>query len=311
MFEVSGTRNGFVLIGVLCLLLAAPAAVAAQAVNTVAAYTPHRVWDTRTGMFADFEVLAAEAAAADVVLFGERHDDGPTHRLQLALLERLGWRGVPVTLSLEMFERDVQPLLEAYLASEIGESEFLAAARPWANYAADYRPLVEHARAAGLRVVAANVPRSIASAVARQGLAALEGLPPGERRWAAAENLCPDDDYRARFLETMARHPMGPPLPPDQEAERAQRFYLAQCVKDEAMAESVAAVLPEAGGTVVHLTGAFHSDYRAGMAARVLRRLPAVRLVTVSAVPVSDLDAIDTADHAGRADYVIFTEAQR
>jgi uncharacterized iron-regulated protein len=97
-------------------------------------HVAHRVWDARVGAFADFETLAAAAAAVDVVMFGEQHDDGPTHRLQLALLERVARRGAAVTLSLEMFERDVQPLLDGYLTGGLEEPEFLAAARPWPNY---------------------------------------------------------------------------------------------------------------------------------------------------------------------------------
>ena len=43
---------------------------------------------------------------------------------------------------------------------------------------------------------------------------------------------------------------------------------------------------------VVHVNGAFHSDYGQGTAARVMRRLPGKRVVVVSIRPVADLDAI-------------------
>ena len=70
---------------------------------------PERVFDTRRRTFTDFEAMLAELARADVVLVGEQHDDPNTHRLESALLQGLVRRNVPVTVSLEMFERDVQP----------------------------------------------------------------------------------------------------------------------------------------------------------------------------------------------------------
>jgi uncharacterized iron-regulated protein len=298
----------------LAVLVATPTAASAQAAAGTAAaartWPAHRVWDTRAERFTDFETVAAAAAGAGAVLFGEQHGDTPTHRLQLALLERLSARGQAFTLSLEMFERDTQPLLDGYLAGVVTEADFLAGARPWPNHAADYRPLVELARAAGRPVLASNVPRELASRVAREGLAALDALSPAERRLAAAQNLCPEDDYRARFLEVIGRHPMGAPLPPAEEAARAERYYESQCVKDEAMAESIATALAS-GHVVVHMNGAFHSDFGQGTADRVLRRAPGTVLLIVSAVPVADLDAIDTAEHARRADFVIFTERAR
>lgn len=55
-------------------------------------------------------------ARADVVFVGEQHDDPETHRAEADLLDAIGRRGRPVVLSLEMFERDVQPVVDDYLA---------------------------------------------------------------------------------------------------------------------------------------------------------------------------------------------------
>ena len=69
-------------------------------------------------------------------------------------------RGVPVTLALEMFERDMQAerrQLPVRPASP--KRSFSRHLAPWPRYATDYRPLVEFAKAHGWPVVAANVPR--------------------------------------------------------------------------------------------------------------------------------------------------------
>lgn len=256
-------------------------------------WTPHRVFDTRTSQWTGLEELAAGLVDVDVVLFGEQHDDAGTHAMQRALLESLSRRR-PVVLSLEMFERDVQQQLDDYLAGHIGEDSLLATSRPWPNYATDYRPAVEWARVNGWPVIAANIPRPIASAIARGGVAVLDTL--GARRGLAAEELqCGAGAYFDRFAETMREH-----VPGDTEEARTaslQRYYESQCLKDETMAESIVRARATYGDTlIVHLNGAFHSDYALGTAERVARRNPSLRIAVISALPVSDLDAAVPSD---------------
>ncbi|MBK6494538.1 MAG: ChaN family lipoprotein [Gemmatimonadales bacterium] len=283
----------------LTLLLAL--AVTAPADTIPALWTPHRVYDAKHKRYADLEQMAAEAASSDVIFFGEQHDDGNAHRLERSLLEAVSRRRSDVIVSLEMFERDVQGLLDDYLAGKIDEPTFLKTARPWPNYNADYRPLVEFAKAKGWRVIAANVPRPIASAVSKQGLAAAIGaLPDSSRRWAAADFGCPKDDYFERFGQSMGGH--GPSTP-----EGMMRFYEAQCVKDETMAESIVRAR-SAGGSplVIHMNGAFHSDYRDGTAERVARR--GVKKITVlSAIPVPNLDTIEPKAERKKGEWLFFT----
>jgi uncharacterized iron-regulated protein len=280
-------------------------------------YTPERVYDTRARAFTDFELMLADAARADVVFIGEQHDDPNTHALELAVLEGLTRRNVPLILSLEMFERDVQETIDRYLAGTIDEEEFLKTSRPWPRYATDYRPLVEFARAQRMRVVAANVPRRLAADVSRGGLDALQAL--GSDRALAARDLqCPTEgEYYTRFVAQMSGHPMpgDEQATPEQTRARNDRFYLAQCVKDETMAESLATAFDAESGaprTIVHVTGAFHSDFAEGTAARTRRRLPDRRIVVISVLPVpsADIDTVRPTDaDMKRADFLIYTVA--
>jgi uncharacterized iron-regulated protein len=257
--------------------------------------------------------MLADLSRADVVLVGEQHDDSNTHRLEAALLQGLMRRRVPVTLSLEMFERDVQPVLDAYVAGTIAESEFLQKARPWPRYATDYRPLVEMARAHGWKVLAADVPRSMAAEVSKTGQSALDQLTPAERAMGARELRCPQDGYHDRFVETMGGHAGMDEKTASGDDQRAkmERYYLAQCLKDETMAESIATVFEQQAGrpaTIVHYTGAFHVDFGGGTAERVRRRLPGRRIALVAVLPVDDLDAITPdEDDLKRAEYLVYT----
>lgn len=272
-------------------------------------YVPERVYDTQRRAFVDFEVMLAGIAGADVVFVGEQHDDPNTHRLEAAILEGLQRRKVSPVVSLEMFERDVQAGIDAYLAGRVGEEETLKGARPWPRYATDYRPLVERAKAGGWPVIAANVPRRIAAAVSKTGKGALDQLSETDRAFAARELQCPFDGYFDRFVKSMGSHP-GPPQTPDEQRATTERFYWSQCVKDETMAESIATAVGRRAspGPVVHYDGAFHSDFGLGTAERTRRRLPGRRVVIVSMLPVADLDTLNpSGEDLQRADYLVFT----
>ena len=139
---------------------------------------------TERGVYlSDLQALALHLAGADVIFIGEEHDDPVAHHLELEILRALHTQEREVSLSLEMFERDVQAVLDGYLAGLYPEVQFLKAARPWSNYGAAYRPLIEYARAQGLAVIAANAPRRMVNLVAREGPEVLQSLPMAERQW--------------------------------------------------------------------------------------------------------------------------------
>ena len=292
-------------------LLLLPATAAAQD------YVPQRVYDTRRIAFSDFETMAAEASRADAVFIGEQHDDPNTHRLEYAVLAALLRRGVAPILSLEMFERDVQPLLDRYLAGTLSEKELVEQGRPWPRYATDYRPLVELAKAHGWPVLAANAPRRLVAEIARSGREALASFAPADRAWLARDIECPLDGYFERFIRAMSAHD-GAARQPGGEAgassQAMERYFWAQCSRDETMAETVARAVesPARKGPVVHVTGAFHSDFGAGTAERTRRRLPGRRLLIVSILPVADLDGLSpSGEDLRRADFLVYTIAAR
>jgi uncharacterized iron-regulated protein len=279
----------------------------------VASYVPERVFDTRSRAFTDFEAMLAELARVDVVLVGEQHDDPNTHRLESALLQGLVRRNVPVTVSLEMFERDVQPALDAYLGGTNTEEDFLKASRPWARYSTDYRSLVEIAKDRSWPVIAANVPRKYASEIARTGIASLSALPTAERALIAGSLQCPKDAYFDRFAASMGEHPGSTPATEAASTSLStiDRYYQSQCAKDETMAESIAGSFERHDGgprLIVHFTGAFHSDFGTGTLERVRTRLPGRRVVALSVLPLASLDnLVPDGEDLKRAEYLVYT----
>ena len=279
--------------------------------STAPSQTETRAYDTKAGRFIDVRALVSAMNDADVVFFGEQHDDPATHRAELAYLASVGAAKDNVVVSLEMFERDVQHVLDSYLTGQVNDSVFKATSRPWPNYVNDYRPLVELARANGWPVLASNVPRRIASAVSRGTLKALDSLASGDRAFAARDISCPRDKYYERFASEMSGHSAGgvATAPDSTATAMTNRFYEAQCVKDETMAESIVAAMDRAGrgATVMHFNGAFHSNMGLGTAARVKRRRPAARIVVVSAVPVEKAWNAEASEFAELADYILLT----
>jgi uncharacterized iron-regulated protein len=276
-------------------------------------YVPERVFDTRRKAFIDFESMLADLARADVILVGEQHDDPNTHRLEAAILQGLLRRRVGVTVSLEMFERDVQSWLDNYLSGALDEQTFLKGSRPWPRYGTDYRALVETARAHGWPVIASNIPRRLASEVAKGGAAALAKATSEAPALVAKAVQCPHDAYFERFSSTMNAHPAPGAEKKSEEEKRAttERYYLSQCLKDETMAESIVAAFErQAGrpGAIVHYNGAFHSDFGGGVAERVRRRLPGRRVAIVSMLPVQDIDTLSPdGEELTRAEYLVYT----
>ena len=293
-------------------------------------YVPNRVYDSRKKQWIDFETLAERANTSEIVFVGEQHNDSDGHALELALLEGIARRrvgGGPVVLSLEMFERDVQSELDAYLAGLKDEQAFLARSRPWPNYHDDYRPLVELARTLNWPVIAANIPRPLAAVVSHGGLKSLDTLNAIIRSQQIAADLsCPRDQYFKLFSEVMSGGHGGPSAsaPTNTDSVKAAaaaaeamtfRFYEAQCVKDETMSESVARAFHSAqskgkNALVVHMNGAFHTDYSLGTAERALKRAKGAKHMVISIVPTPDLDTVDAKSMRKRADYLVFTIAK-
>jgi uncharacterized iron-regulated protein len=288
---------------------AAVVMAAALFAAAVSAQTPPspRVFDSARGQFVDLGAMFTALSTADVVFLGEQHDSPAGHKLELMTLQGLSSLRPQMILGLEMFERDAQDPLDHFSMGHITEDDFLQAARPWPQYKTDYKPLVDFAVDRNWPVIASNAPQPIVTEVSKRGLDALSTKSADDKKLFAADLQCPtDDDYHARFLTAMADHPVG-------DGQAMDRIYLAQCVRDETMAESVARawkIGAVAGAPLfVHVNGAFHSDFHEGTAVRTERRLPGKKVLVVSLLPVTDVDAVTAPDTAERkrADFLVYS----
>ncbi|MBE3654904.1 hypothetical protein BOO92_18555 [Vibrio navarrensis] len=221
--------------------------------------------------------LPSELLTADVILIGEWHTHPGVHRFQTDLLHTLSSQH-SVALSMEQFTRDKQPVLNQYLAGEIGEQPLMSEGNAWPNYESDYRPLVELAKRQGLDVIAANAPKAIVRCIGRQGIGYLDKLDETERHYLAAEINTADSLYKDKFMASMHH---GQP-------EQTERQYAAQITWDETMAESIVNYRKAHPQTqIVHIAGKFHTEGGLGTANSILRRAPELKVVVIT--PVASL----------------------
>ena len=240
---------------------------------------------------------AAEILAGfDVIFIGEAHRHPGNHLAEMALFGAIYAQAPALTLSMEQFERDVQPALDDYLAGRIGEKPFTEKARAWDNYLTSYRPLVEFAKEYKLPVIAANAPEKVVRCVGKEGAAFLNRLQPDQRAWAAAELHQHDGPYKDKFMGFVgsdAGH--GGDGSKDDKAKRqppsesALRSFAAQVTRDDTMAESIALHLQKnPGRKVVHINGSFHSDSFLGTVERLKLRMPKLKIAVVSPEQADD-----------------------
>jgi uncharacterized iron-regulated protein len=232
--------------------------------------------------------LAKQLATAEVIFIGEYHSHSASHLLQAQLLNSLYNNNPNLVLSLEQFTRDKQSLVDAYLKNEIGEQTLLKQGDAWNNYTSDYRPLVEFAKANTLPVIAANTPLSIVRCIAKEGADVINRFDAETRAWVADDVTSSSEQYLEKFAQAMGHHGGGKKTGP---VTKTNSFY-AQLSRDNTMAESIyRALKANPNSQVIHMNGAFHSDYGLGTVDALKRLNPDLNIAVIS--PVFENDTMD------------------
>ena len=145
----------------------------------------YQVFD-KDGNQSTYDNLLSQAKEADVVLFGELHNNPICHWLQFELTKDLhALKKSQLVLGAEMFEADNQLIVDEYLLGLITDKHLQSEAKVWKNYATDYKPLVDFAKDNALSFIASNVPRRYASLVSKKGLEALNALSKEAKKYIA------------------------------------------------------------------------------------------------------------------------------
>jgi len=240
------------------------------------------------GKPATWQEVVKASAGADVVCFGELHNQSMVHWLQLRLAQSLHQaKEVKLSLAYEMFEADVQPAFDSLTTAiatenwEISDKQ-LKRLRLWPNYATDYKPLVDWASKQKLRQVASNCPRPLARLVSKHGLDTLRRLSAREQAWLCPLPLAVDTTLPG--YKAMAKMMGGHGMP----GFNPWNLVYAQATKDATMAYRTL-LLTAPGGTTLHLNGSYHRDNFEGLVhylpimAKAMNK-PAPKVITISTV---------------------------
>ncbi|HEY9674234.1 MAG TPA: ChaN family lipoprotein [Waterburya sp.] len=222
--------------------------------------------------------ILRELKKADVVYLGETHDRAEDHQAQIAILKGLYQQNRKIAIAMEMFQRPFQHIVDQYLAGKITETQLIEQSEykkrwgfPWENYA----PILRFSKAHQLPVLALNTPTEVSRKVARSGL---ESLTASERQYIPplSEIRTDNPEYRQIVQAAYEQHHQAG----QGNSSSFERFFTAQVLWDETMAEKIAQFLKaNPDYQVVVLAGQGHIIYDYGIPSRVARRLGKDKLV--------------------------------
>jgi uncharacterized iron-regulated protein len=237
---------------------------------------------------------------ADVLFFGEEHNDSTGHFLEYSLLKKLSQKYPDKTaISMEMFETDCQNVLNEYLEGLIREKNFITEARAWHNYK-DYRPLIEWAKANKLPVVAANAPNRYVNMTNRLGLQSLDQLNTIGKSYLPPLPIdTATGAYYDKFLQIMGGHG----------ALGGMQMFQAQNLWDATMGWSIARFAKtHKGYKILQLNGSFHSEEKLGTVAQLKKYAPKVRILNIATFDDENFDNPDWNKLGKNGDYIIVTD---
>ena len=269
-----------------------------------------KIVSTSTGNEISVEDMAELSNKFDVIFFGEFHDDSLIHKLQIEYLKEFYSENDKVAVSLEMFERDVQSVIDDYLSDKIDEEQFIKTGNPWPDYKVFYKPLVDYAKKKELYVLGANIPRKYASMYARGGMSSLIGLPEDEKKLFTKEMVLKNNQYQTNFFKTMLNSDTAAKNLTANQENTLLLYYGAQCIKDETMAESILNyIIKHPEFKVIHFNGDFHSNSYLGTVQMLKDRKPSLKIAVITPIyyeKESDIKINNDLKKLG--DYVIYLQ---
>jgi uncharacterized iron-regulated protein len=243
----------------------------------------------------EYNKLLVSAKNADIVLFGELHNNPICHWLQLELtIDLFEDKKNNLILGAEMFEADKQIILDEYLNNWITDKHFKDEGKPWTNYDTDYKPLVDFAKKNQLKFIATNIPRRYASIVSKKGAEGLEPLSAEAKKWIAPMPI--EFDLTLPAYSNM-RNMMG--------KEISDNFLKAQAIKDATMAHFILKNW-EKGKCFLHYNGAYHSDNFESIVWYLKKQNPNLKIVTISTSEQKNIQNVEK-DNQNKADFMIVT----
>lgn len=259
----------------------------------------YKIYDVKKQKTITVDDIVADLANANVLFFGEEHNDSIGHYLEATLFSKIA-NAYPskAALTMEMFHTDVQPVINEYLSGIINEKNFVKEARAWNNYK-DYKPMIETAKANKLDVIGGNGAARYSNAVTRSGLEILNQLSANSKQFIAPLPIdTATDRYYDKFIETLGDHGMG-----------GMKVYQTQNFWDATMAWSIAKYAKaNKDKKIFQVNGRFHSDEKLGTLAKLKKYAPKLKALNISSFSAEDFNNPDWKKYETLGDYIIVTD---
>ncbi|MBI4690446.1 MAG: ChaN family lipoprotein [Nitrospirae bacterium] len=253
----------------------------------------YNILDTRENIPIDFGMFLSTLTDKDIIYIGEFHQVPEILSFQIDIISGLVLKGFKPSIGLEMFNVLQQKIIDYYIAGVIPfeQMQGLYEMGPEGFDVTHYISLIDIASRNRLKIIALNIPRNVASAVARHGLNRHElkafSIDEEEIRGCSKK-------YRETIAGVYKKHP--------HEDITEENFILAQSIKDEMMAETIAYHMTAGalGLPLIVITGRGHIEYGLGIPERVKEKLSRSVSDTIIAVLYED----ERPDE-GMADYIL------
>ena len=231
--------------------------------DTTKAVKPDTIIATKTGKTITFDQLMAGLNRHQIIFVGEKHTNSAHHAIQQKIIEAVFKNTPSMRVGMEMFDRSYQEVLDLWSAGVLDEETFLRKVHWYANWGYDfalYRDILLFIKENRIKIVALNIPTYIP---ARIRVGGIDNLPDLDKQYLPKEIDTSNTAHRDYTLDVFNQHHF-------KNSVKFEDFYMAQCVWDEIMAESIAADL--GSNTIVVLAGNGHIQYKYGIPDRAARR---------------------------------------
>jgi len=252
-------------------ILTGGAALAGAA--TISALSEPREHSSDSGI----EQVVKELEAANVVYLGETADTPKEHQAELQIIRELFEKNGRIAIGIDRFARNFQPILNAYLASEITEEDLQhqlltqyddRRGFPWT----DYKEIFQFAKENSIPLLALNAPREVIIKIEQQGLNALSE---DESKWVPSYLsdvfvIAPDNSNYREFLHSIysETHING------FSDEDFEKYFSGQVVQTETMAAAASEFIQaNSGCLLVVIADNQHVVYGYGIPSRIESRL--------------------------------------
>lgn len=255
----------------------------------------YQIFDAN-GKKVSYQKMLKQMSKAEIVLFGELHNNPIAHWLQIETLKDLHEKR-SLTLGAEMFEADNQHGIDEYLNSKISSKELGTLVRLWNNFSTDYKPLLDFAKKNNIKFIATNIPRTYANLVYKNGFQVLDTLSMVNKKWIAPLPI----EYDAKLpgyqnILAMAGGHGGDNLPK------------AQAIKDATMAHFIL-LNREKDKLFIHYNGTYHSDFFEGIGWYLKRNNPTLNIITIATAEQGNLKYLEK-DHKNKASFIIVVDEE-